>query len=191
MTRSFRQLLTGAVVAACALLPSPAVTAAAPPAGVLELSFMYLPPSSLEPTYHTAIWLEDDNGRLVRTLYVTRELSATGYKVGEACPEWVNQAHWEKEAPAVVDAVTGPTPSVGTGALRFDLGALGIAPGRYQFKFQVHITDTYNVLYRGRIDTTQAAGDVALDTLYSSGKPAGAPEFVRDLQVRYVPASQK
>jgi hypothetical protein len=183
------------VVMATAVLTLPwfasAQGAAPPAAGAIEMSFLYLPPSQLEPTYHTAIWLEDERGRLVRTLYVSRELSATEYKVGEACPDWVKQSHWEKAARDVVDAVTGPTPSVGSGALRFDLGSLGVSPGTYVFKFQVHITDDYNVLYRGQVSTKQAAGEVAIETLYSSGKPPGAPEFVRDVQVRYVPVGRQ
>jgi hypothetical protein len=36
------------------------------------------------------------------------------------------------------------------------------------------------------VSAAQSSADVAVDTLYSSGKPAGAPEFVRDVQVRYV-----
>jgi hypothetical protein len=162
-------------------------TAAVPPAaGVIEITFQYLPPSQLEPSYHTAIWLEDQRGQIVRTLFVSRELSATAYKVGDACPDWVKQAHWEKAAPEVVDAVTGPTPNVGSGALRFDLAGLGVPQGVYEFRFQVHITDDYNVLYRGRVSAAQSSADVAIDTLHSSGRPAGAPEFVRDVQVRYV-----
>jgi hypothetical protein len=162
-------------------------TAAVPPtAGAIEITFQYLPPSQLEPSYHTAIWLEDQRGQIVKTLFVSRDLSATGYKVGDACPDWVKQAHWEQAAPDVVDAVTGPTPNVGSGALRFDLASLGVPPGVYELKFQVHITDDYNVLYHGRVSAAQSSADVAVDTLYSSGKPAGAPEFVRDVQVRYV-----
>ena len=37
-------------------------------AGTISVSFLYMPPSQIEPTYHTAIWLEDLNGRLVKTL---------------------------------------------------------------------------------------------------------------------------
>jgi len=187
-----RRRVVPAVMTLVATMSLASRPAAAPQAaGAIEMTFLYLPPSQLEPTYHTAIWLEDERGQLVRTLYVSRELSATEYKVGEACPDWVKQSHWEKAARDVVDAVTGPTPSVGSGALRFDLDSLGVAPGLYVFKFQVHITDDYNVLYRGRVSTKQPVGDVALETLYSSGKPSGAPEFVREVQVRYVPAGQK
>ena len=157
-------------------------------AGRLDVSFVYMPPTSVEPTYHTAIWLEDEQGTLVKTLYVTNDLSSNQFKVGEACPDWVKQAHWESASKSDVDAVTGPTPHVGAGSRTFDLAALGIAPGRYQFKLQVHITDTYNILYRGPLVVGEAASEVTLETLYSPGKPPGGTEFVRDVRVRYAPA---
>ncbi len=164
--------------------------AAAPPAptaGTLEVSFVYMPPTSVEPTYHTAMWLEDERGQLVKTLYVTNDLSATEYKVGEACPDWVKQANWEKAAKTEIDAVTGPTPNVGSGGRTFDLAQLGVAPGTYQFKLQVHITDKYNLLYRGTFVAGDAPGEVALEQLYSNGKPPGGTDFVREVRVRYVP----
>jgi len=159
-------------------------------AGRLDVSFVYMPPTSIEPSYHTAMWLEDEQGALVKTLYVTNDLSSNEYKVGEACPDWVKQAHWERAPKSEVDAVTGPTPHVGAGSRSFDLAALGLAPGRYQFKLQVHITDNYNILYRGTLVVSDAASEVTLETLYSPSKPPGGTDFVRDVRAHYTPATR-
>lgn len=156
--------------------------------GTLDVTFVYMPPTSVEPTYHTAIWLEDESGALVKTLFVTNDLSSREYKIGEACPDWVKQAHWEKAPASDVDAVTGPTPNVGSGGRAFDLATLGIAPGRYVFKLQVHITGNFNILYKGTLVVGDAASEVTLETLYSPGRPPGGTEFVRDVRARYVPA---
>jgi hypothetical protein len=167
-------------------------TVEAPPAaatGTVSVSFLYMPPSQIEPTYHTAIWLEDASGRLVKTLFVSHDLSSTEYRMGDACPDWVNQAHWEKAEPSLVDAVTGPTPNVGSGALAFDVA--NVAMGTYRFKLQVHISDKYNVLYTGTLTLGGAPNEAALDTLYSPAKPPGAAEFVRDVRARYVPGPAK
>jgi len=171
-------------------LPVTAASPAAAPAkaGTLDVSFVYMPPTSVEPTYHTAVWLEDESGKLVKTLFVTNDLSKTEYRVGEACPDWVKIANWEKAPKSDVDAVTGPTPNVGSGGRSLNLAALGVAPGKYVFKLQVHITDTYNILYRGPLVVGEAASEVTLETLYSPGKPPGGTEFVRDVRVRYAPA---
>jgi hypothetical protein len=179
-------LLLGACLVACVA----DVGSAHAQTGTLHVSFLYMPPGTVHPTYHTAIWLEDGKGKLVKTLYVTSELSSSEYLMGEACPDWVKQAHWDKADKAVVDAVTGPTPNVGIGALAFDLGALGVAEGAYQFKFQVHITEQYNVLYTGSLNAGASPQDVVLEVRYSSAKPAGVTEFIRQVQARYVPAGQ-
>ena len=171
------------------LVASPAVPPAA--TGTVSVSFLYMPPSQIEPTYHTAIWLEDQNGRLVKTLFVSHDLSSTEYQMGDACPDWVNQAHWEKAEPSLVDAVTGPTPNVGSGALAFDVAALNVAAGTYQFKFQVHISDKYNVLYTGRLSIGAASNEATLEMLYSPSKPPGGTDFVRDVRARYVPGPAK
>jgi hypothetical protein len=170
---------------ACASLATPQ-QAAPPRAGTLEVSFLYMPPSSgIEPTYHTAMWIEDARGKLVKTLYVSQELSAGEYRMGEACPDWVRQAHWEKAPRADVDAVTAPTPSVGSETKTFDLGKLGVPPGVYQFKFQVHISEQHNVLHRGALTVGPEAQTVKLETVVGPGKMSVTDQFVRDVDVRY------
>lgn len=162
----------------------------APKSGTLHVSFLYMPPTSVEPTYHTAMWIEDDKGKLVRTLYVSNELSNQEYKLGLACPDWVKQAHWEKASKAEVDAVTAPTPNVGSASMGFDLGELGVPPGTYRFKLQVHITEKANVLHTGTFVAGAANANVTLDVSVGPGKLTVTDQFVKDVEVRYV-APQK
>lgn len=125
--------------------------------------------------------------QVVKTLFVSHDLSSMEYRMGDACPDWVNQAHWEKAEPSLVDAVTGPTPHVGSGAFGFDVATLNVAAGTYQFKLQVHISDKYNVLYTGRLSIGGASNEATLEKLYSPSKPPGGTEFVRDVRARYAP----
>ena len=157
-----------------------------PVTGTLHVSFLFMPPTSVEPTYHTAMWLEDAQGALVKTLYVSTELSNGEYKLGQACPDWVKVAHWEKAPKSEVDAVTSPTPNVGSASLAFNLAELGVPPGNYQFKFQVHITDKANVLHAGKFTAGAANADVKLDVAVGPGKLTVTDQFVRDVEVRYV-----
>ena len=90
-----------------------------------------------------------------------------------------------------VDAVTGPTPNVGSGALAFDVAKMHVAPGTYRFKLQVHISEKFNVLYTGRLSISEASNEATLEILYSPSKPPGATEFVRDVRARYVAGSAK
>ena len=132
------------------------------------------------------MWLEDPQGKLVKTLYVSTELSNGEYKLGLACPDWVKQAHWEKAPKSEVDAVTSPTPNVGSASLAFNLAELGVPPGTYQFKFQVHITEKANVLHSGTFTAGASSADVKLDVAVGPGKLTVTDQFVRDVEVRYV-----
>ena len=162
--------------------------------GSLYVSFLYNAPTTaeIEPTYHTAIWLADKDGHLLKTLYVSSELSGINYKFGYACPDWVKQSNWEKAGKSVVDAVTGPTPNVGNGEMAFDLDQLGIKPGTYQLCFQVHISDKYNVLFRG---TFVAGGakkqEIRYETLFSPSKVAGGEDLVKEVMMEFRPAEAK
>ncbi len=123
---------------------------------------------------------------MVRTLYVSQELSDTAYKIGRACPDWVKQANWSTVSKEEVAAVTAPTPNVGVGEFTFDLAALGIAPGTYGFRFQMHVTDEYNVLHRAQFTVGGPSTDLKLETVYGPGKLDTTQQFVRDVEVRYL-----
>lgn len=181
----------GLLLALSMVLATGPVRAQASPgkAGLLRVSFLFMPPTSVEPTYHTAIWLEDAKGAFVRTLYVSTELSNGEYKLGNICPDWARQAKWEKVAKAEIDAVTAATPNVGTANMAFDLAALGLAPGVYQFKLQVHITEQQNVLHYGTFTAGAANADVKLDVAVGPGKVITTDQFVKEVQVQYSAAA--
>ncbi|MEW5983627.1 MAG: DUF2271 domain-containing protein [Acidobacteriota bacterium] len=149
-----------------------------------------MPPTIIDPTYHTAIWLEDAAGKLVKTLYVSQELSATEYKMGNVCPDWVKQARWDAAPKTEVDAVTAPTPNVGSEAKVFDLATLNVAPGVYQFKFQMHVLEDHNVLFRGTIAVGGPDQSPELEMTQGPGKLVSTDQYVREVQVRYVAATK-
>src|SRR5512137_1370950 len=100
---------------------------AAPVAGKLQIS--YLISSSADGSRFTAVWLENEGGELVKTLFVSNEQAQGAFTVeGDICPDWIRKSHWEKASQAEVDAVSGPTPSVGTSSFSIDLGKFGIPP---------------------------------------------------------------
>ena len=189
------RLLAVAVLAAGTVLQAPPANAQPAPApspagrpGVLDVRFFYEAPTTIDPTYHTAIWLEDANGKLVKTLYVSQELSDKEYKMGTVCPDWVAQARWEAAPKDEVEAVTAPTPNVGTGEMLFDLAKLGVAPGTYGFRFQMHVEEDYNVLYRGQVTVGGPATAVTLETVSGPGKLSTTSQFIKDVEVRYLAA---
>ena len=152
----------------------------------LEVLFLFMPPTTIDPTYHTAMWLEDSNGVLLKTLYVSQELSATEYKMGNVCPDWVKKAHWDATPKTEIDAVTAPTPNVGSESRSFDLAKLGVAPGVYQFRFQMHVGEEHNVLYRATLTVGPAGSTPALEMTQGPGKLLSTDTYVKDVKVRYI-----
>jgi hypothetical protein len=161
-------------------------TARAQGAGALSVKFFYDTPTTVEPTYHTVVWLEDKAGKLVKTLFVSAELSSKEFKMGNACPDWVKVARWDTVPKDDVAAVTAPTPSVGNAEMSFDLAKLKVAPGTYRFKLQVHVSEEFNLLYSGDVTVGGAAGPIKLDVKQGPGKLETSDQFVRDVDVRYV-----
>lgn len=164
--------------------------AAGGPVGTIQVTFLFMPPTTIDPTYHTAMWLEDKDGKLVKTLYVSQELSAGEYKSGNVCPDWVKLAKWGETAKADVDAVTAPTPNVGSEARTFDLAHYGITPGTYTFKFQMHVLERHNVLFRGTVTVGGPAQTPKLEMTQGPGELMSTDQYVREVQVQYIPAAK-
>lgn len=161
---------------------------ATPVAGKLEIS--YLVSSSVDGSRYTAVWLENEGGELVKTLFVSTELAQGAFTVdGDICPDWIKKSHWEKATQAEVDAVSGPTPTAGSGSLSLDLNKLGISAGVYVLFMQVHIHDNYNILYKGTIRVGQEPAEAQVEVFYSPTKYAAAEDLVRDVSMRFTPES--
>jgi len=61
-----------------------------------------------------AVWIEDAQGRFVKTLYITRFTAAGGWQKREqSLPQWVRQANPAGMNKTQIDAITGPTPQSG------------------------------------------------------------------------------
>jgi hypothetical protein len=158
---------------------------AAPVAGKLQISYLV---TSDDASRFTAVWLENEGGELARTLFVSTELAQGAFTVdGDICPDWIKKSHWEKASQAEVDAVSGPTPSVGSGSLSFDLTKLGISAGVYFFCMQIHIHDNYNILYKGEIRLGEKPAEVQAEVFYSPTRFASAEDLLRDVRARFTP----
>ena len=156
-----------------------------PVAGKLQITYLV---SSDDASRFTAVWLENEGGELVKTLFVSSELAQGAFTVeGDICPDWIKKSHWEKASQAEVDAVSGPTPTVGSGSLSFDLKKHGILPGVYFFCMQIHIHDNYNILYKGQIRLGEKPAEAQPEVSYSPKKYESAEDLLRDVRVRFTP----
>ncbi|NWG14788.1 MAG: DUF2271 domain-containing protein [Acidobacteria bacterium] len=158
-----------------------------PAAGTIEVSFLYLKAEGTVPSYQTAIWLESEEVRYVKTLFLSEYLSLGGYNHEYVCPAWVKQADWEKADESEYEAVTRPTPPIGSSTLRFDCRERGIAPGTYRLCIQAHIVERYNILYRSRIVIGPEASESEPEVFHSPAKHPDASDILSGVRFRYVP----
>lgn len=103
-----------------------------------------------------AVWVEDAEGRCVRTLFATDFMARRqGFRRRpQACPLWVQAsglASWSREA---VDAVSAATQKPGPQRLEWDCTAedgRAVPPGTYVYKVEGNIFWDKRVLWTGRI----------------------------------------
>ena len=82
-----------------------------------EVSFSYTKQSGFSSNQF-AVWIEDAQGRYVKTLYATYFTASGGWKKRElSLVEWVKKSNLAGMSKAQVDAITGPTPK--SGVLRY------------------------------------------------------------------------
>ncbi len=103
-----------------------------------------------------AIWIEDEEGKLVRTLYATFFTVKGGYEYREdAIPLWVSKASPKKMTDTQVDAITGATP--GNGKLTYiwdgtDQNGTRVPKGKYHFFVEGTLYWKSRVLFSGIVD---------------------------------------
>lgn len=119
----------------------------------LEISFRFHRSGIASSQY--AIWIEDETGRLVRTLYATSFTAKGGYEYREdALPVWVSKAKPQIMSSAQVDAITGATPRNGLLTYQWDgTDDKGnrVPPGNYKFFVEGTLYWKSRVIYSGAL----------------------------------------
>lgn len=120
--------------------------------GILEISFDFKRQGTMASNQY-AIWIEDEKGNLVKTLYVTRFTAKGGYLTRKDClPIWVEKAKPSSLSSNVIDAITGATPSTGIKKYTWDgkdENGNYVSPGKYRFFIEATLYWTNRVLYSG------------------------------------------
>ncbi len=112
-----------------------------------------------------AVWIEDANGKLVKTLFVTQFTANGGYeKRPDAIPVWVARSGIAQDT--AQDATSGATPK--SGSLRYvwdltDETGARVADGTYTYYVEGTLRWKNHVLFSGEIDLNgeAASGEAA------------------------------
>jgi hypothetical protein len=123
--------------------------------GEVVVSFDYARQSG-HASNQFAVWIEDENGKFIKTLYATRFTAAGGYEIRpDSIPARVESAGLSSLSDARADAVSGATPQPGRLEYVWDLtDENGGAPesARYLFFVEGSLRWKNRVLYTGEID---------------------------------------
>ena len=143
-------------------------------ASALEVSFNYQrQPGPGSNQY--AVWIENDKGEFVKTLFVTSftskgrsrgaEPAKRGYIVRPACvPVWVKDSKAEEKTDMQLDAVTGATPQAG-GVQTFtwdftDEQGKAVPQGIYKVKVEATLIFDSDIVYTGTFSTKDKPGNI-------------------------------
>ena len=120
----------------------------------LDISFKFRRGGIASSQY--AIWIEDETGRLVRTLYATSFTTKGGYEYRkDAVPVWVSKAKPQTLSSAQIDAITGATPQNGVLTYQWDGtddNGNRVSPGKYIFFIEGTLYWESRVIYTGELD---------------------------------------
>ncbi len=126
-----------------------------------------------------AVWIENEKGEVVKTLFVTAyttkgrarsgEEPMRGYVKRPNCvPTWVKAAKAEEQSDQQLDAVTGATPKV-SGVQTFtwnftDQQGRAVPQGTYKVFIEATLYQASDIIYTGTFSTRDKAGEVRLSS---------------------------
>ena len=142
----------------------------------LEVSFDYQRQAGPGSNQY-AVWIENEKGDVVKTLFVTSyttkgrarggEQPKRGYIVRPACvPTWVKTVKADEKTDQQLDAVTGATPQAG-GTQTFtwdftDEQGKAVQQGDYKVVVEATLFFDSDIIYSGTFSTKNKAGDIKL-----------------------------
>ena len=145
-------------------------------ASALEVSFNYQKQAGPGSNQY-AVWIENEKGEFVKTLFVTSyttkgrarggEQAKRGYIVRPACvPVWVKTSKAEEKSDVQLDAVTGATPQ-NSGKQTFtwdftDENGKTVPPGTYKVKIEATLFFDSDIIYTGTFTTKDKHSEIAL-----------------------------
>ena len=142
----------------------------------LEVSFDYQRQAGPGSNQY-AVWIENDKGDVVKTLFVTSyttkgrtrpgEEPMRGYVKRPACvPTWVKSSKAAEQTDQQLDAFTGATPQAdGTQTFIWDFtdqAGKAVPKGTYKVFVEATLIFDSDIIYSGTFSTKDKAGDIVL-----------------------------
>jgi len=136
-----------------------------------------------------AVWIEDSEGVLVKTLFVTQFTADGGYKPRPTCtPIWVSKAQPDSLSQEAIDAFSGATPSSGMQTCRWDLTDVDgkiVNPATYILMVEATLYGASEVIYRTPLTIGFKEWMLYLEPFYTSDDETNR-DMIRSVSVEYL-----
>jgi hypothetical protein len=141
-----------------------------------------------------AVWIEDGQGKLVKTIFVTNFMAKRkGYiSRPQCCPEWVKAADPAAMSAAQIDAISGATQKAGKITLKWDCtDSKGnpVPAGAYLYKVEGNISWEQRVIWTGGIIVGEKGNTSAAAPLFMPDAKKASPTILADVAATYSPAN--
>jgi hypothetical protein len=151
-----------------------------------EITFSYTKLSG-SASNQFAIWIENDRGQYIKTLYATRYTANGGWsRRPSSIPLWVKQSGLSDMTSAQVDAVSGATPKAGTLTYTWDgtdSRGTAVPAGDYVIILEGTLRWENQVYYRAPIRLGQGAATATVSVEYK-GDAGDDRAMIGDVKVR-------
>jgi len=116
-----------------------------------------------------AIWIENAQGQIVKTLFVTKFTAQGGYSFRPDCtPIWVKKAEPTSLSKQEIDAFSGATPRTGNHTYTWNLADDKVTTGEYTFYVEGTLLGKSTVLFKGVISVGNNEVSVSPQAEFSS-----------------------
>ena len=133
------------------------------------------------------IWIEDETGKLVRTLYVTSFTAKGGYEYRkDAVPTWVAKVDPKNRISGNIDAFTGATPRNGTLHYVWDgknNEGMPVSKGTYMVFIEGTLYWESRVVFSAKLHWGSCEEESVLVSSRYYGAPSVNKDMITDLKV--------
>lgn len=138
-----------------------------------------------------AVWIEDPQGKYVRSLYASKFTADGGYKQrSESLTEWVKKSGWKNATKNEIDTVSGATQGPGNINLTWDCkdekGA-AVKPGKYVYIVEGNIYWENRVLYKGEIDIGNSQNKSTAKVSYVNKDSKNNDTLIKNVSAEFTP----
>ncbi|MDR2702218.1 MAG: DUF2271 domain-containing protein [Spirochaetaceae bacterium] len=141
----------------------------------VEVNFTYTKQSGFASNQF-AVWIEDAQGRHIKTLYATKFTAAGGWQKREfSLPLWVKQSNLAGMKKPQVDAITGSTPKSGDQRYVWDgtdSTGKAVPAGEYRVIVEGSLRNENSVIYTAVVKLGGEKGKVTAQARYTGTSTA-------------------